>query len=198
MHHRSTAAGLDESHFVVPANLLVDSDAAVEFYEISADAKQHMLAVVDNLPGARMLVGRGASAQIGTAFEQRDAKTGVSQGAGRGEAGKSASGDGHRGLCGTLGHQSDHALHEASTQEAQLLRDGEADFRTEDVVLALGNLFQQTAIDMYQHPKRGLTVFGDVRNQFLTSLVKLTGTVSFEGEQRTEARGVGRCDQFSS
>ncbi len=56
LHDGSAAAGFDESHFVVPANLIGDADAVVELDQVGADAKQNVLAVVDDFAGAGMLV----------------------------------------------------------------------------------------------------------------------------------------------
>jgi hypothetical protein len=42
-----------------------------------------------------MLVGRGAAAEIGAALEESDAEAGVGEGAGGGESGEAAAGDGY-------------------------------------------------------------------------------------------------------
>ena len=101
-HHAGAAAGLDESHFVVPADFVFDADAAVELDQVGANAKQNVLAVVDDLAGAGMLVGGSASAEIGAALEESDAKAGISKGTGGGETGEAAAGDGYGGLGGVL------------------------------------------------------------------------------------------------
>jgi len=59
-----------------------------------------VLAIVDDFSGARVFVGRCASAEKRTALKQRDAKSGIGERAGRSETGKSASGDGN---CGWVG-----------------------------------------------------------------------------------------------
>jgi hypothetical protein len=84
MHDAGTAAGLDESHLVIPANFVFDANAAVELDEIGTNAKQDVLAIVDNLGGAGMFIRRRAPSEIGTALENGDAKTGISEGAGCG------------------------------------------------------------------------------------------------------------------
>src|ERR1035441_10161369 len=53
-HYRCAAAGFDECHFVVPADLVGDADAAVELHQIRAQAEEHVLAVVDDFSGAGM------------------------------------------------------------------------------------------------------------------------------------------------
>ena len=58
----------------IPADAVVHADAPVEIDEIGAAAQQHVLAVVDDLAGPGMLVGRGASAEIGPALKQGDLK----------------------------------------------------------------------------------------------------------------------------
>ena len=83
-HYAGAAAGLDERHFVEPADFVFDADAVVELDQVGADAKKDVLAVIDDLAGAGMLVGGSASAEIGTALEQRDAEAGVGEGAGCG------------------------------------------------------------------------------------------------------------------
>ena len=96
LQHRRLAAGQDEGDLVVPANLLLDAEPAVEVDEVGAAAQQHMLAVVDNLAGAGKLVGRGAAAEIGTPLEELDVIAGVGQRAAGREARESAADDGHR------------------------------------------------------------------------------------------------------
>ena len=94
----SAAAGFDESHLVEPADLVGDSDALVELDQVGADAEENVLAVVDNFAGAGMFLGRSAAAEEGALLEQGDAETGVGEGAGGGESGEAASGDGYSGL----------------------------------------------------------------------------------------------------
>jgi len=57
-----------------------------------------MLTVVDDFAGAGMFVRRSASAEIGAALEESDAKSGVGESASGGEAGEAATGDGYGGL----------------------------------------------------------------------------------------------------
>src|SRR5277367_1217774 len=69
-----------------------------------------MLAVVNDLSGAGVLIGRCAPTEIGAAFKERDAKPGIGQSASSSKARESASGDGDgRRLCrinmGQCGHQ---------------------------------------------------------------------------------------------
>jgi len=63
-----------------------------------------VLAVIDDFAGAGMLVGRGASAEVGAALEEGDAEAGIGEGAGGCEAGEATAGDGYGGLGGGLGH----------------------------------------------------------------------------------------------
>src|SRR4051794_33736204 len=95
------SAGLNVCETVVPTDLAFDSEAAVEIAEIGAAAEENVLAVVDDLAGAGMFIGGGASAEIGTLFEQRDAESGVGERAASGESGESAADNGD--CCGTLG-----------------------------------------------------------------------------------------------
>ena len=69
------AARLDERHLVVPADLVGDANAFVELDEISTDAKQDVLAVVDYFTGSGMLVRRGAAAEERALLEERHVKT---------------------------------------------------------------------------------------------------------------------------
>ena len=87
VHHATAAAGLNESHVIVPADFVFHSDAAVELDEVGADPEENVLAVVDHFAGAGMLVGRSASAEVGAALEERDAEAGIGEGAGGGESG---------------------------------------------------------------------------------------------------------------
>ena len=107
---RCAPSGLEKRQFVIPANFVLDSRAAVKIEQVRAAAEQHMLAVINSLPGAGMLIGRCAPTEIGSAFKERDAKPSISQGASGGKARESASGDGDgRWLCrismGRCGHQ---------------------------------------------------------------------------------------------
>ncbi len=81
-HHAGAASRFEESHFIVPADFVFDADSPIELYQVCADAKEHVLAVVDDLAGAGMLVGRSAAAEIGAALEERYAKAGVRERAG--------------------------------------------------------------------------------------------------------------------
>src|SRR5579863_4965554 len=65
-----------------------------------------MLAVVHHFAGTRMLIGRCASSEIGTAFKEGHAKTAAGKGAARGQPGQSTSHHGDSGiLCRALVHQ---------------------------------------------------------------------------------------------
>jgi hypothetical protein len=76
----------------------------VELHQISAEAEEDVLAVVDDFAGAGMFPGGGAASEEGTLLEKRDAESGVGQGAGGGESGEAASGDGDCGLGFDWGH----------------------------------------------------------------------------------------------
>ena len=54
--HAGRAAGFDERHRVVPADILRDADALVKGKQIGAATKENVLAVVDDFTGAWMLV----------------------------------------------------------------------------------------------------------------------------------------------
>jgi hypothetical protein len=60
-----------------------------------------VLAVVDDLAGAGMLIGRGAAAEVGAALEEGDAVTGFSERAGGGETRQASANDGDG--CGSAG-----------------------------------------------------------------------------------------------
>ena len=103
-HHAGTAAGFDECHLVEPADFVFHADAAVELDQVGANAKQYVLAVIDDFAGAGMFVGGSAPTEVRTALEESDAKTRVGECARRGEAGEAASGYGYGRLCGVLAH----------------------------------------------------------------------------------------------
>jgi hypothetical protein len=98
VHDAGAAAGLDESHLIVPADFFFDSDAAVELDQVGAEAKEDVLTIVDNFAGAGVLVGGSATAEVGSALEQGDAEARFGEGAGCGQTGEAASGDGYGGL----------------------------------------------------------------------------------------------------
>src|SRR6202034_2024905 len=104
MHHTGAAARFDEIHFVEPTDFVFHADAAVELDEVGADAKEDVLAVIDDFTGAGMLVRRSAATEVGAAFEESDAEAGIGEGAGRGQASETAAGDGYCGLGGSLAH----------------------------------------------------------------------------------------------
>jgi hypothetical protein len=54
-----------------------------------------VLAVVDDLAGAGVLVGGSAAAEIGAPLEKGDAQAGVGESAGGSESGKAPAGDGY-------------------------------------------------------------------------------------------------------
>ncbi len=76
---RGAPARLQKGQPVIPANFLLHADVPVKLHEVGAAAEQHVLAVVHHLAGARMLVGRCASAEIGAAFKQSHAKTAIGE-----------------------------------------------------------------------------------------------------------------------
>ena len=94
LHYRDSPAGFDEVHLIKPADLIRYADAFIELDQVRAHTKQDVLAVVDNFPGTRMLVGGGASAEEGALLEKRDTETSVRECTGGGETGETAPGDG--------------------------------------------------------------------------------------------------------
>src|SRR5712691_1867004 len=91
---------------------------------------------------------------------------------------------------------SGEALEETFPESPQLFADSKAYLAAEDVILALRDFFQQLAIDIDQHPQRGLAVFRYMGAQLLAGLIVLAGAVSFHGEQRSKASYVRRGKQF--
>ncbi len=104
VHHAGAAAGLDESHLVIPADFVFHANATVELDQVCADAEEYVLAIIDHFAGPGMFVGRGASTEIRTALEEGDAEAGVGERAGGGKAGEAATGDGYGELGGTFVH----------------------------------------------------------------------------------------------
>jgi hypothetical protein len=104
LHDGSASAGFDESHFVVPADLVGDSNAVVELHQIGAEAEEDVLAIVHDFAGAGMLPGGGAASEERALLEEGDAETRVGEGAGGGKSGEAASGDGDCGLGFDWGH----------------------------------------------------------------------------------------------
>src|ERR1017187_7104801 len=88
--HRLPSARLEERHAIEPADFVFDADGFVEREQIGAGAEENVLAIVHDFAGAGMLVGRSASAEIGTAFEDCDLKAAASKGASRGQSSESA------------------------------------------------------------------------------------------------------------
>jgi len=66
---------------VIPANLLLHSQAFVKFEEVRATTKQNVLTVIQGFAGSGMFIRGGATTQIGTFFEQRDVKAALGKGA---------------------------------------------------------------------------------------------------------------------
>src|SRR5215470_16149600 len=94
---------LDESQFLKPADFAVDAETLVEINEVGATAKKNVLAVVHDFAGSRMLVGRCATAKVGTPLEQGDLESDIGQSAARSQTGKAASNHGY-GLPGSWLH----------------------------------------------------------------------------------------------
>src|ERR1700680_2979022 len=93
---------------------------------------------------------------------------------------------------------SQQALQKSSTENTQLLGNGEADLAAEHVVLTVGNFLEQLAVNIHQDPETRLTVFCDHRDQFVPGFVELTGAVGFQVQQRTKTRGIGCREQIRS
>ena len=77
LHDGDAATGFDEVHLIEPADLIGDADAIVELQQVGADAKQNVLAVVDDFGGAGMFPGRGAAAEERTFLEESGAESRV-------------------------------------------------------------------------------------------------------------------------
>jgi hypothetical protein len=67
--YRRAATGFEKRKFLIPANLVENSCAAIEIKEIGAAAKQNVLAIVDDLSGPRMLIRRSPATEIRTALK---------------------------------------------------------------------------------------------------------------------------------
>ena len=135
-----------------------------------------MLAVVDDFSGAGMFVRRSASAEEGALLKQRD----VEPASDRAQAAASPARPPPAMATVRLGmsqcemafeivarfitsatkmrHRdapvfSREALEEAFPEDPKFSARGQSNFRGEDVVLFLGDFFQQAAIDVDQHPQ---------------------------------------------
>src|ERR1700732_5265625 len=95
IHHAGAAAGLDKSHHVIRGDFVLHADAAIELDQVCTDTKKDVLAVVDDFPGSGMLVGGCASAEIGRALKESDAKTGIGESARGGESSQTTAGYGY-------------------------------------------------------------------------------------------------------
>ena len=93
LHHRSSAARLDEVHLIKPSDLIGDANSLIELNQVRAEAKQNVLTVVDDFTGAGMFVRGSASTQERPLLEQRDAEPVVRKSAGCGKSGETTSGD---------------------------------------------------------------------------------------------------------
>ena len=71
---RPPPARLDHRHLAGPVDAVRDADASIEANEIRAAAKEHMLAVVDDLIDARMQIGTGAPAEVAAPLDELHAK----------------------------------------------------------------------------------------------------------------------------
>lgn len=87
------SAGFDEGQFIEPLNFVIYSKLLIEMDEIGAAAEQDVLAVVHHLAGAGMLIGRGASANVGASLKDCDLKTRIGKRAAGGQSGKTAADD---------------------------------------------------------------------------------------------------------
>ena len=103
---RGPPAGLEESHPLVPANLVFDSNTPVELDQVSAAAEQNVLTVVHHFTRPRMLIGGRPATQVRAALEEGDTKAVFRQCATGGQSCEAAP---HHGnfwrLCPALRHQ---------------------------------------------------------------------------------------------
>src|SRR5450755_1348227 len=98
--YRGTSSGLKKRQLLIPANLVLDTSAAIKIQQVGTTPQQHVLAIVDNLPGARMLIRRSAAPKIRTALKQRHAETSFGESASSGQTSQSAPGNRDcRGMC---------------------------------------------------------------------------------------------------
>ena len=102
---RGAASRLKKRQVFIPADFVFDPGTAVELDQVGAAAQQHVLAVIHDLAGTRMLVGGRPPAQVRTALEERHPESGLGKGAPGSQTSQPASGDGDCGrLCPGLGH----------------------------------------------------------------------------------------------
>src|SRR6266566_9979572 len=102
----SASPGLQKSQLIVPADLIFNSDPPIKLNQIGAATKQHVLTVVYDLTGGRMLIRGGPSAKVSAAFEERDAESAVGEGRTGGQSRQTTSDHGYVwSLCPGLGHQ---------------------------------------------------------------------------------------------
>src|SRR5262249_13623212 len=84
------SARLNEGQLIKPPNPFAHAEALIELEQVGATAEQNVLAVIDHFAGSGMLVGRRAAADVGTALEERDLSTSLSQGAAGSQTGQAA------------------------------------------------------------------------------------------------------------
>src|SRR5579884_1265895 len=76
------STGREKGELIVPADVTLDAEAAVQIEQSRAAADENMLAVVDDLPGAGVLIRRRTSAEVRTPFEDLDAVACIGERAG--------------------------------------------------------------------------------------------------------------------
>ena len=88
----SKAAGACKNETIVISNLIGDTKAPVEVFQVGAATQHHMLAIVDGFTVGENVRGR-APAEPWIFFEQGDLKSQVRQGDGGGESRQAAAND---------------------------------------------------------------------------------------------------------
>jgi hypothetical protein len=91
---RCPTARFEKRQTVVPADFSGDASLLVKVQEIGATTQKDVLAVIDGLARAGMLVGGSAAAEIRTALEESNPVAGAGKSASRGQSGEAAADDG--------------------------------------------------------------------------------------------------------
>src|SRR3989442_2413955 len=75
------------------------------------------------------------------------------------------------------------AFEQALSQNKELFASGEAYPVFENIILAEGDLLEQTTVDGNQHPESGLAIFINERNQFIASAIVFASAICNRAKQ---------------
>src|SRR5581483_11854630 len=181
----SAASGFDHSDFIKPAQLILRADTTVQFNEIGAAAKEQVLAVVDDFACSRMLVRRGASANVRLALDQTYFVPGIGECLRCGEPSDTSTDDSNgfnRTTCfrhrlASASQAVEKCAKQPARENSQLPNSWNRNPLGKYIEISAFNTTQQAVVNRNQHPQRRTRISGNERQQCFARFVVVLSAI---------------------